>query len=373
MQVSEMGAQTKADNTPGVEVENISKTFGAFVAVEPTSFVVPMGALVTLLGPSGSGKTTILKMIAGFEQPSTGTVQIAGTDVTQVAPHKRNLGFVFQQYALFPHLTVAENISYPLIMRRIPANEIRARVASTLDLVRLQGLEDRRPAQLSGGQQQRVALARAIVFRPPLLLMDEPMSALDKRLREEMQYEIRRLQKQLGITTIAVTHDQTEALVMSDSIIVLNKGRIEQSGSPQEVYRRPRSEFVANFIGESNIFRGIVHRRENEFVLVCGNDIQIPLSAADTFRNSAAAIYVVRPESITIGSDPHQDAVHVKGRVVESIFSGDAVRVVADVGLDSSLIAKFLSRHAAYVPRAGEEVMLSWRTSDATLFAGDAH
>jgi putative spermidine/putrescine transport system ATP-binding protein len=203
--------------------------------------------------------------------------------------------------------------------------------------------------------------------------MDEPMSALDKRLREEMQYELRRLQRQLGITTIAVTHDQTEALVMSDSIIVLNKGRIEQAGPPHEVYKRPLSEFVANFIGESNIFRGVVERREGGAVLACDNDFRIPLAPETSASDGAGFACIVRPESISIGTDGHAAAVHVKARVVEAIFSGDAIRLVAHAGLAAPVIAKLLARDAVHVPRTGDEVVLNWRATDATFLPADAH
>src|SRR6266702_6066418 len=212
-------------STASVTIEGIEKRFGDHWAVRPTSFDISAGTLTTLVGPSGSGKTTILKMIAGFEEPTGGRIIVSGTDVTRRPPHLRDIGFVFQQYALFPHLTVFANVAYPLKMRHVANADIKERVNEALSLVRLEGLDNRYPSQLSGGQQQRVALARAIVFRPPILLMDEPMSALDKRLRDEMQYEIRTLQRKLGITTIAVTHDQTEALVMSDLVIVLNKGK----------------------------------------------------------------------------------------------------------------------------------------------------
>jgi putative spermidine/putrescine transport system ATP-binding protein len=352
-----------------VVVDQVSKLFGTVTAVEPTSFSVSEGALVTLLGPSGSGKTTILKIIAGFEEPSTGKVLISGADVTNIPSHRRNLGFVFQQYALFPHLTVAENIAYPLRMRRIAGQEIRRRVAEALNLIQLEGLEDRRPAQLSGGQQQRVALARAIVFRPPLLLMDEPMSALDKRLREEMQFEIRRLQKQLGITTIAVTHDQTEAVVMSDTIIVLNKGRIEQIGAPGEVYRRPRSEFVANFLGESNVLRGSVEQVGDGLVLACGPTVRIPLAGSQRPAGARSVVSVLRPECISLGSPSGEDAIVIAGRVADTIFSGEAVRIAVDVGLGTAVVAKVLSNHAARIPRTGADVTINWRAADATVVA----
>jgi spermidine/putrescine ABC transporter ATP-binding subunit len=349
-----------------VKVDRIEKRFGAHVAVQPTSFEVPAGKLVTLVGPSGSGKTTILKMIAGFEEPSGGCVLISGTDVTHIPPHKRNLGFVFQQYALFPHLTVADNIAYALKMRRVRRAEIRIRVSETLNLVRLDDLGERYPSQLSGGQQQRVAMARAIVFRPPLLLMDEPMSALDKRLRDEMQYEIRNLQQQLGITTIAVTHDQSEALIMSDLIIVLNRGAIEQSGPPQQVYKHPRSEFVATFLGESNILKGTVSRHEGRAWLAAGGTRRIPLLASDDFRDGEMLAYVIRPESITVTSDRREDAVTFMGHVVDTTFTGEALRLRIDLGWSEPIVAKILSQHGTSLYRPGEEVSVSWSLADGT-------
>ena len=349
-----------------VAVDRIEKRFGTQIAVQPTSFEVPSGKLVTLVGPSGSGKTTILKMIAGFEEPSSGRVLISGTDVTHIPPHKRNLGFVFQQYALFPHLTVADNIAYALKMRRVPRAEIRTRVAQTLNLVRLDGLGERYPSQLSGGQQQRVAMARAIVFRPPLLLMDEPMSALDKRLRDEMQYEIRNLQQQLGITTIAVTHDQSEALIMSDLIVVLNRGAIEQSGPPQEVYKHPRSEFVATFLGESNILKGIVARHDGQAWLTAGGSRRIPLSASADFSDGQALAYVIRPESITVTTQLREGTVSLRGRVVDTTFTGDALRLRIDLGWSDPIVAKILSRDGISLPQPGEEVPVSWSLADGT-------
>lgn len=353
-------------SSAAVKVDGIEKRFGSYLAVQPTSFEVPAGKLVTLVGPSGSGKTTVLKMIAGFEEPSNGCVSISGTDVTHIPPHKRNLGFVFQQYALFPHLTIADNVAYALKMRRVPRAEIRARVSETLNLVRLEGLGDRYPSQLSGGQQQRVAMARAIVFRPPLLLMDEPMSALDKRLRDEMQYEIRNLQQKLGITTIAVTHDQTEALIMSDLIIVFNRGAIEQSGPPQEVYKHPRSEFVATFLGESNILRGTVARHDGRAWLAVEGTRRIPLAPSGDVRDCENLAYVIRPESIAVGCDPREGHVNFKGRVLDATFTGDALRLRVDIGWTMPIVVKILSRDGKALYRAGDEVPLSWSLADGT-------
>ena len=360
-------APFEAGSTPSaVTVDRIEKRFGMQVAVQSTSFEVPAGKLVTLVGPSGSGKTTILKMIAGFEEPSGGRVLISGTDVTHIPPHKRNLGFVFQQYALFPHLTVSENIAYALKMRRVPRSEIRTRVSETISLVRLDGLGERLPSQISGGQQQRVAMARAIVFRPPLLLMDEPMSALDKRLRDEMQYEIRNLQQQLGITTIAVTHDQSEALIMSDLIVVLNGGAIEQSGPPQEVYKHPRSEFVATFLGESNILKGVVVRHEGRPWLAASGVRRIPLPTPAYFGEGQHLAYVVRPESIAVAADTRDGTVNFKGRVIDTTFTGDALRLRIDLGWSDPIVAKILSRDGISRPQPGDEVSVSWSLADGT-------
>ncbi len=349
-----------------VDVQGVSKSFGTLTAVAPVSFSVPAGSLVTLLGPSGSGKTTILKIIAGFEDASSGRVVISGQDVTRTPPHKRNLGFVFQQYALFPHMSVSENVAYSLKMRGAKKAEIQARVTEALRLMRLSEFQDRRPNELSGGQQQRVALARAIVFRPPVLLMDEPMAALDKRLREEMQYEIKRLQRMLGITTILVTHDQAEALVMSDSIIVMNRGAIEQIGPPQDIYKRPQSEFVANFIGESNILRGFVQRSSGDVWLNCERDQRVPLVRGD-HREGSSLIYVVRPESVSIADGASSQRVRFSGHVTEVIFSGETIRASIDVGLANPIITKSLARAGSPVPVVGNKVAVSWNPDDVTV------
>src|SRR5690242_6100747 len=238
-----------------VRLERVEKSFdGTTRAVDRVDLTIDPGEFFALLGPSGCGKTTTLRMIAGFEEPDAGRILIAGDDVTQMAAHRRGLGMIFQSYALFPHRTVAENVGFGLRMRNLAKNEIKARVAQALRQVALEGYDDRRPAQLSGGQQQRVALARAIVIRPRVLLCDEPLAALDRKLRQSMQLELKGLQQQLGITTVFVTHDQEEAMTISDRIAVMNAGRIEQIGNPADIYNRPRTRFVADFIGEINLF-----------------------------------------------------------------------------------------------------------------------
>ena len=253
------GVPVQASPAPSLlSLTAIAKSYGSVIALAGIDLGVPDGEIVTILGPSGSGKTTLLKIVAGFELPDRGRVELAGDDITYVTPASRGIGMVFQNYALFPHMRVAENIAFPLEMRRLARAETQERVSRALALVGLAGYEARYPRQLSGGQQQRVALARAIVFEPRLLLLDEPFGALDRKLREQMQLEVKRLQRQLGITALFVTHDQEEALVLSDRIAVMNGGLIEQIGAPAEVYSRPANRFVADFIGESNIYRGNV-------------------------------------------------------------------------------------------------------------------
>ncbi|TAJ84469.1 MAG: ABC transporter ATP-binding protein, partial [Reyranella sp.] len=237
-------------------IQGVGKRFGDVVALDHVSLQVAQGELLTILGPSGSGKTTLLKVVAGFETPDGGTVKVGGTEITSLPPAKRDIGMVFQNYALFPHLSVAANVAFPLEMRNVARSEIQTRVGEALAMVELKGYEARLPRQLSGGQQQRVALARAIVFNPRLLLLDEPFGALDRKLRETMQLEVRRLQRRLGLTTIFITHDQEEALVLSDRIAVMNRGTIQQIATTTEIYERPANDFVADFVGESNIFHG---------------------------------------------------------------------------------------------------------------------
>ncbi len=285
-----------------LHLRQVSKRFGAVQAVIDATLEVQAGEFVSLLGPSGSGKTTTLMMIAGFEEPSTGSIELAGRQVHHVPPNRRDIGMVFQNYALFPHLSIAANIAFPLKVRGRSRAETEAAVQGALALVGLQEMAARRPAQLSGGQQQRVALARALVYQPKLLLLDEPLSALDKNLREQMQIELRRIHRQVGITTLYVTHDQSEAMTLSDRIVVFNRGRIEQVGAPLEVYARPASRFAASFIGDSNILDGVVGTAANQLRLPDGTLLH---AARPLLPNpGGGASLLVRPEDMHLGPPP---------------------------------------------------------------------
>ncbi len=341
------------------------KAFGQTRVVGDVSFKIDSGMFLTLLGPSGSGKTTTLRMIAGFEEPTSGEVCVGGETITDTPAHKRNIGVVFQQYALFPHLTVFQNVAYPLEMRQRPKNELRARVEAVLGLVRLQGFESRYPKQLSGGQQQRVALARAIVFEPPVLLMDEPLGALDKRLREVMQVEIRHLQKQLGITTVSVTHDQVEALVMSDVIAVLDGGVLQQIGPPLEVYRRPANQFVADFIGESNLLSGTVSGEDGGDVLfTSAKGLSVRVIGEPGASPCGGGHMVVRPECVRLGPSAEGAANRYRAEILEILYVGDLVkyRVLMETG--DELVAKALAPSAGQRWVAGQRVAVGWDPGD---------
>jgi spermidine/putrescine transport system ATP-binding protein len=321
-----------------IEVVALTKRFGNVVAVDKVSFDVRSGELLTLLGPSGCGKTTLLRLLSGFEQPTSGVIRIDGVDVTASPPNRRDVNQVFQSYALFPHLTVRENVAFGLKMQRLPRAEIDRKVRDVLALVALESMENRHPHELSGGQRQRVALARAIVPGPRILLLDEPLSALDAKLRRSMQLEIKRLQKQLGLTTILVTHDQDEALALSDRIAVMKGGCIEQLDTPEQIYRAPRNAFVAEFIGESNVFPGKVVDR----VLTAIAAPALRLSIADTLvlvANDSLGVassfpldcrVSMRPESIRVVANASQTENEFPAQLVEKIFLGSTVRATVE-------------------------------------------
>ena len=300
-----------------LRIEGAAKRFGEVAALDGVSLQVARGELLTILGPSGSGKTTLLKVVAGFEKPDAGSVKIDGVEITALPPARRDIGMVFQNYALFPHLTVERNVAFPLEMRNVAKPEIVRRVAEALALVELAGYEQRLPRQLSGGQQQRVALARAIVFNPRLLLLDEPFGALDRKLRETMQLEVRRLQRRLGLTTIFITHDQEEALVLSDRIAVMNKGTIQQIATTTEIYERPANDFVADFVGESNIFHGTVSALE-EVTLEGGRTLKV---RSDKPAGTKVGV-LMRPERFASGG-----ANLFTGEVIESVYLGTSFKL----------------------------------------------
>jgi putative spermidine/putrescine transport system ATP-binding protein len=316
---------------------------------------VEPGEFLTLLGPSGSGKTTLLQMIAGLVAPTEGRLTIDGKDATHMPAGERGIGLVFQSYALFPHLTVAENVAYPLRMRRVPARRIADDVADVLAMVQMQEYAGRYPHELSGGQQQRVALARCFVYRPAVVLLDEPLGALDKKLREHMQLEIRRLHKELKATFIYVTHDQEEALTMSDRICLMNRARIEQLGTPLELYDRPVSRFAANFLGHSNILEGRLTRGG-----LAWKDHALPLPPHDGAGDGAAAL-LVRPETARL-CEP--DGALLRGTVSQVVFTGADIRVHVDPGCGFEFLVRS-PRHAA--PAPGQPVGVTWNPGDAVL------
>ena len=315
---------------PIVTLERAAKSYGAFTALHPTDLSVREGEFVTLLGPSGCGKTTTLRLIGGFEEASSGRITIAGEDVTRQTPYRRPVNTVFQDYALFPHMSVAENIAYGLSVKsnNIPGTERQARVGEALSMVGLDGMAHRRPGELSGGQRQRVAMARAIVRRPRVLLLDEPLSALDVKLREGMQVELKRLHRELGITFLMVTHDQTEALGLSDRIVVMNAGRIAQIGSPTELYDTPATPYVADFIGAANLLDAEVVAREGDVIdLRIGDGTVIrSLRGRDVPTTTKSVVAGIRPERLLAGSSP-QGGNTLSLIVKESLFHGDRLRL----------------------------------------------
>lgn len=307
-----------------IEIDSVTKRFGTFTAVDAVSLTVREGEFLTLLGPSGCGKTTLLRMLSGFETPDSGAIRIAGADVTALPPYRRNVNQVFQSYALFPHLTVRENITFGLRMQKVPKEEARRRVAEVVGLVALGGFEDRLPHQLSGGQKQRVALARAIVPNPAVLLLDEPLSALDAKLRKQMQVELKRLQKRLGMTFVFVTHDQEEALTMSDRIAVMKEGRIAQLGSATEIYHRPVTAFVADFIGEANLVAAEWLAAENGVAKVrLAGGLELRVRQAAWPDGAARARVSVRPEKLCVSKRPIEGAENLfQATIEEEIFQG---------------------------------------------------
>jgi putative spermidine/putrescine transport system ATP-binding protein len=319
-----------------IRFDKVSKAFGILTVVDGLDLGIDKGEFVSMLGPSGSGKTTILMMLAGFENPTSGTIRVGGRQVDGLPPYKRNMGVVFQNYALFPHMSVADNVGFALKMRRVPRAEAEARVKRALDMVQLGQLADRKPTQLSGGQQQRVALARALVFEPEVVLMDEPLGALDKKLREQMQLDIRELHRRLGLTIVFVTHDQTEALTMSDRIAVFNHGKIEQIGPPEQIYDQPATRFVAEFIGETNYLTGTVTAIDGDRATIdIGDGRNLTVLAGRSVAKGDAVDLSVRPERVRVGT---ASANTLSGIVEDVVYHGDHLQVVLTAGSHKLLV-----------------------------------
>ena len=349
----------------GIEVRNLTKQFGTFAALRDVSFNVRSGELVALLGPSGSGKTTLLRLIAGLLVPELGTISVGGRDLTRLAAHRRNIGVVFQNYALFPHLTVAENVAFGLRAQRVAKPEIEQRVREALALVRMESFADRSVLALSGGQQQRIAVARAMIVKPSLLLLDEPFSALDRKLRETMQIELRHLLRELGITSIFVTHDQDEALVMSDRIAVMNEGRIEHLASPSEVYSRPRTLYVMEFVGQSTRIAGRVAASDRGTIAVDTPYGQI--SAAGSFAPNTNVVVGVRPEAILSGENADAGFNTIRAKLFDIVYFGPKTNLL----FEAKAPADRLLMEIARLPQAltaGRDVALRWRIEDTMVF-----
>ena len=360
-----------------VEFAGVEKSYdGRTLAVRHLDLSIARGEFLTFLGPSGSGKTTTLNMLAGFERPTRGTITLDGRSVDALPPYERNIGMVFQSYALFPHMTVADNVAFPLSVRKCPKEEIRRRVDKALDMVRLKQFGDRSPTQLSGGQQQRVALARALVFEPSLVLMDEPLGALDKKLREHMQIELMQLHEMLDVTIVYVTHDQSEALTMSDRVAVFHDGALAQIGTPDALYNEPADPFVANFIGENNTLNGIVERISGgECRVALGDGLHVTALAVGIETEGQRAAVTVRPERIRLVANGQHDGNCLTATVSGRIYLGDHQRLLGSLGNGQALTVKLGPDVTA---ATGDPVMVSWAPADCRAFpmipaGGDGH
>ena len=350
-----------------VEFERVQKSYdGEKLVVKDLNLSMPKGEFLTMLGPSGSGKTTCLMMLAGFETATHGEIKLDGVSINHIPPHKRGIGMVFQNYALFPHMTVAENLSFPLEVRKIGKSDREAKVMRALGMVQMQDFAGRRPTQLSGGQQQRIALARALVFEPELVLMDEPLGALDKQLRETLQFEITNLAHQLGITVVYVTHDQTEALTMSDRVAVFEDGRIQQLAPPDELYEQPQNSFVAQFIGENNTLEGVVKEIKGNTCIVqldSGDIIDaIPVNVSAVGERTKVSI---RPERVEFKKERLMEGAHtLKAEVVEFVYMGDIFRTRLRVAGKDDFVIK--SRNAPDQERLkpGQQIEIGWLAQD---------
>lgn len=356
-----------------IQFQDVTKRFGAFTAVESLNLDIKQGEFFSLLGPSGCGKTTTLRMVAGFETPTEGEIYLNDDAVGKLPPFKRDVNTVFQNYALFPHLTVEENVAFGLEMKNVDKSEISQRVDESLSLVRLPGMNNRKPSQLSGGQRQRVALARALVNRPQVLLLDEPLGALDAKLRKEMQLELKDLQRQLGITFIFVTHDQEEALVMSDRIGVMQTGHLLQVGSPQEIYEAPNSQFVADFIGETNFVacKVIANKADCAEVSV-GNDVRIEATTAEPMEPGTEATLTIRPEKILVHTNEDVPAGRVQfdALVKQVVFMGTDTLLTIEISKDVHLEALHQNTTTdAKSFQEGQNVTISWKVESGRVLA----
>ena len=349
-----------------VDVSNVTKRFGAVTAVDSVSLGVRRGEFLTLLGPSGCGKTTLLRIIAGFESPDHGRVVLGGNDVTELPPYRRNVTTVFQHYALFPHLDVFDNVAFGLKRRRVAGEQIRKRVREALELVKLEGLDQRQPSELSGGQKQRVALARALVLEPRVLLLDEPLAALDQKLRKQMQLELKLLQQRVGISFVYVTHDQEEALTMSDRVVVMNGGRIEQTGPAREIYETPATEFVAGFIGVSNILEGSVDSVSNHLATVKVGGLIFSAVGDDLCPGDRVRV-VLRPEKLCLTTEASDEAF--EGKIEGAVYLGESTqwRVAIEGGRTLTVLEQNRHRLQSNHERIGETVFITWEPESVVI------
>ena len=350
-----------------VEFERVQKSYdGETLVVKDLNLSMPKGEFLTMLGPSGSGKTTCLMMLAGFETATHGDIRLDGTSINNIPPHKRGIGMVFQNYALFPHMTIAENLAFPLEVRKIGKAKREEKVKRALDMVEMGDFGGRRPAQLSGGQQQRVALARALVFEPELVLMDEPLGALDKQLREQMQYEIKHIHENIGVSIVYVTHDQTEALTMSDRVAVFDDGRIQQLAPPDQLYEEPENSFVAQFIGENNTLEGTIKEIKGGLALVQLDDGGLidckPINVSEIGQRTRVSI---RPERVEFNPARLSDDAHtLKAEVLEFIYMGDIFRTRLRVAGNNDFIVKTRNAPGQVRLKPGEQVEIGWLPED---------
>ncbi|WP_319637272.1 ABC transporter ATP-binding protein [Pacificispira spongiicola] len=356
-----------------IEVHRLTKQYGDFRALDTVDLSIRKGEFVTLLGPSGSGKSTLLNLISGMTSPTSGRVVINGVDATDMPTNKRGLGMVFQNYALMPHMTVFENIAFPLQVRGMKKAEIETRVAEVLKLIQLENVANRRPRALSGGQQQRISLARCIVYNPSIILMDEPLGALDKKLREDMQLEIKRLHAELGVTMLYVTHDQDEALTMSDRIVLMRNGRIEQQGSPETLYFKPDTVFSADFIGSSNLFQGRLEGEGDTVTLTAGKDrLAVELRSEAAVGPGDEAVVLIRPENLHIADGAIPEGTNVvTATLLDTVVLGGVVRHFLRTEDGRQLVAQVLNRSDRARPKRGAPVQLYWQVGESRLLKAD--